>query len=152
MHGSTIKTVSLTLAAFILVTLAVQAGSAEAQSGAGRPSVPQALIGEFVDDYGIRYVVSERRWLQGEYARYEIVEWNVEDRFLIARNGAENRSGAGLWTRIDWVLLESGSEFEWAFCYVVYDAESQEAARASPPSDRDHPRTGCNGFPFSRMR
>lgn len=123
-----------------------------AQDRTGESTVPQALLGEFVDDYGVRYVVSEEHWRQGEYARYAIAEWNAEERFLIGRNDAENRTDAGLWTRIDWVLLEPGTDFEWAFCYAVYDAESAEAARTRSPSDREAPRTGCNGFPFSRMR
>ena len=126
-------------------------GAVGAQT-AGGAVVPPVLLGEFVDDYGIRYVVSEEQWSQGEYARYEIAEWNVEERFLIGRNGAENRTEAGLWTRIDWVLLQAGTDFEWAFCYAVYDAESAATARAIPPSDRETPRTGCNGFPFSRMQ
>ena len=124
----------------------------QAQPRTDRPSPPPAQLGEFIDDYGIRYVVTERLWLQGAEARYEITEWNGERRFLIARNGAENPTEAGLWTRVDWVALESGTDFEWAFCYAVFDAESQEAARAGAASDRDTPRTGCNGFPFSRMR
>jgi hypothetical protein len=110
------------------------------------------LLGDFIDDYGIRYVVTEELWRQGEDAQFEIAEWNGRGRFIIARNGAENPGEAGLWTRIDWVLLESGDDFEWAFCYAIYDALSQEAARAGAPSDRETPRTGCNGFPFSRMR
>lgn len=118
----------------------------------GGGAVPAALLGEFVDDYGIHYAVSKEQWSQGEYARYEIAEWNVEDRFLIVRNGTKNRTEAGLWTRIDWILLPGGADFQWAFCYAVYDAESAQAARLSPSSDRDTPRTGCNGFPFSRMQ
>jgi len=130
--------------------VAALAQAAPSQSDA--PAIPLALMGAFVDDYGIRYVVSEESWRQGEYASHEIVEWNVQERFLIARNDAENRTEASLWTRIDWVLLASGTDFEWAFCYAVYDAESAAAARAGASSDRDHPRSGCNGFPFSRMR
>jgi len=117
-----------------------------------RPSIPTALLGGFVDDYGIRYAVSEKEWIQGGASRYEIVEWNVSGRFVIAKNDANNRTDPGLWTRIDWLLLESGGEFGWAFCYAVFDAETEAKARSSADSSRETPRTGCNGFPFSRMR
>jgi hypothetical protein len=96
--------------------------------------------------------VTPDEWVQGDEARYHIAEWNTEGRFLLARNGADNPSDAGLWTRIDWVQLESGSEYEWAFCYAVYDAESSDEARAAPASLRDAPLDGCNGHPFRRMR
>lgn len=36
--------------------------------------------------------------------------------------------------------------------YAAYDAPSREAALQVPPSRRASPRTGCNGYPFSRMR
>ena len=110
--------------------------SVEAQTQAEQLSIPMALLGEFVDDYGIQYVVTEGQWLQGENTRYEIVEWNVEGRFLVARNGAGNQADAGLWTRIDWITLEPGTEFTWAFCYTTYDARSKVEAEATASSDR----------------
>lgn len=123
--------------------------SAEAQT---RLSIPSDLLGEFVDDYGIPYVVTPESWLQGTEARYEIEEWNVRGRFLIARNGGDNPTEPGLWTRIDWVVLASEAGYDWAFCYAVFDAASKAAARAGEASVRETPRTGCNGYPFSRMR
>lgn len=113
---------------------------------------PPMLLGEFVDDYDIRYVVTKGGWFQDPVARYDIEEWNVAGRYLIARNSRDNSSDAGLWTRIDWVELDPDSEFEWAFCYASYDAKSAAEATASPASARDTPIDGCGGFPFSRMR
>jgi len=130
--------------------------SVRAQTRASRSDVPPGLLGAFVDDYGIRYMVSEQLWGQGTTAHFEIVEWNVSDQFLLARNAEANPTEAGLWTRVDWVWLvtepEAPVEYAWAFCYAVYDAESESAARAADPSGRDTPMTGCNGFPFSRMK
>ncbi|MFV1988374.1 MAG: serine hydrolase domain-containing protein [Gemmatimonadota bacterium] len=144
---------ALAVVASILVAItSITASCAPYEPPGDRPDTPQLLLGQFVDDYGIRYVVTEDVWRQGEETRFEIAEWNEPGRFIIARNGADNPSEAGLWTRIDWVLLESGGEFEWAFCYATYDAVSQTAAREGAASDRETPRTGCNGFPFSRMR
>ncbi len=141
-----------TVATAVAIVMSVTVACARQQPPVNLPHSQPILLGEFVDDYGIRYVVTEELWVQGEDTRFHIAEWNDPGRFIIARNGVENPGEAGLWTRIDWVLLESGSEFEWAFCYAIYDAVSQEAARAASPSHRETPRSGCNGFPFSRMR
>ncbi len=121
-------------------------------SGVHQGAPPSALLGDFVDDYGIPYSITEEVWEQGRVTRYEIVEWNVEQRFAIARNAAENPGDAGLFTRIDWVELEADGEYPWAFCYAVYDAVTPQAARDAPETERATPRTGCGGYPFSRMK
>ena len=77
-------------------------------------TIPDFMRGDFVDDYGIQYSVSDS-------------------------------------ARIDWVELDSVG-FAWAFCYAVYDAPELSGALAAPSSDRATPRSGCGGFPFSRMR
>lgn len=110
------------------------------------------LMGDFEDDYGVRYSIDSPVWRHGQGAAYEVVEWNTEGRFVLARNGASNPSDAGLWTRIDWVVLDGDPEYAWAYCYAEYRAESVDAARNAESSDRSTPRSGCNGFPFTRMR
>ncbi len=131
-----------------LLMLAACATSGEVREG----GPPGTLLGDFVDDYGIRYSITPEVWGQGRVTRYEIVEWDVEERVAIARNAETNPGDAGLFTRIDWVMLNDGGEYPWAFCYAVYDAPTPEAARAAPGTDRDEPRTGCGGYPFSRMQ
>jgi hypothetical protein len=114
---------------------------------------PAAMLGDFLDDYDISYSITPDAWAQGETARYEIVEWDRDGQSVLARNALTNPTDGGLWTRIDWVMLEPAeSEYAWAYCYTVYDAPSPEAAREAPATGRDTPRSGCNGFPFSRMK
>jgi hypothetical protein len=120
--------------------------------GANVSGPPDFLTGEFVDDYGIRYSIAPEKWVHLPNAGYHIVEWQIDEQFLIARNAASNPSDGNLWTRIDWVELTNGGEYEWAFCYATYNAASAQAAREAPPSQRDTPRVGCGGYPFSRMR
>ena len=113
--------------------------------------------GAFVDNYGIRYTIGPYAWTQhGETphssATVHITDWNVERQVAIGQNDAINPTDAGLWTRIDWIRLDGADGYTWAYCYAVYDATSRVAAITAPPSGRDTPRTGCNGFPFSRMR
>jgi len=122
-----------------------------------QPTPPAAAVaalplGAFEDDYGIRYVITEQAWTQLPDARYEVARWHPEGRYLIARNAATNRSDPGQWTRIDWMPLPGVAPYEWAFCMSAYAAPSAEAAERAEVAQRDRPRTGCNGFPFSRMR
>jgi hypothetical protein len=119
---------------------------------AGEMPVPEFLTGEFVDDYGIRYSISREHWLQHPDARYELVEWRPGSQMALARSESANRGREKGWLRIDWLRLEDGGEYAWAYCYAAYDAPTREAAVAASPSQRETPRVGCNGFPFSRMR
>ncbi|OZC01570.1 hypothetical protein [Rubricoccus marinus] len=133
---------------------ALCAGCASAPEATPRTAsgAPAALLGAFVDDYGIAYEITDREWVQRPNAHYRIVRWAPEDRYLIAQNDAANPTDGGLWTRIDWVPLAGMAPYEWAFCLSVYDAPTPGAAAASGDADPSVPRTGCGGYPFSRMR
>ena len=109
-------------------------------------------LGEWEDDYGIRYVVSEVVWDQNPGGKYHISKCNPEARYLVARNDSSNATDQGLWTRIDWMPLQDMKPFEWAFCLTAYQESSETAAEAIQASDRSQPLVGCNGFPFSRMK
>ena len=81
-----------------------------------------------------------------------MVRWDAAGQYLIARNDSTNSHAPGKWTRIDWVELPGMAPYTWAFCLTAYDAPTQAAAEATPPAVRETPRTGCGGYPFSRMR
>jgi hypothetical protein len=80
------------------------------------------------------------------------VAWNSARQYLIAQNDSANASAPGLWTRIDWVTLADMAPYNWAFCLSAYEAPTRAAAEAVTIANRETPRTGCNGYPFSRMR
>jgi hypothetical protein len=113
---------------------------------------PPMLLGDFVDDYGIGHRIDAGEWLQRPDTRYQVVAWHPEAQYLIAQNGAGNRSDAGRWTRIDWIALPGMPPYEWAFCLSAYDAPTRADAEHADIARRDTPKTGCNGYPFSRMR
>jgi len=71
---------------------------------------------------------------------------------LIAQNGASNPSDPGFWSRIDWMPLENMPPFTWAFCMSAYKAKTFEEAEQTTIAKRDASKTGCNGFPFTRMK
>ena len=113
---------------------------------------PSMLLGDFVDDYGIGHRIDANEWLQRPDTRYRVVAWHPEAQYLIARNDAGNRSDAGKWTRIDWVTLPGMPPYAWAFCMSAWDAATQADAERADIARRGTPKTGCNGYPFSRMR
>lgn len=110
------------------------------------------VIGEFTDDYSGRFSVSDTLWYQRRRNRFRIVEWHENERFLIAQNATDDPTAPNLWTRIDWMALDGMPPFTWGFCLTAYRAVSREAARETTSANRATPRTGCNGFPFTRMQ
>lgn len=113
---------------------------------------PEFVIGNFQDDYGIQYQISKDTWVQQPNSIFHIDKWDPEEQYLIARNDSENPSDAGQYSRIDWIVLENMHPYTWGFCITSYNAESLEEAKNISPPDRKHPKKGCNGFPFSRMK
>lgn len=135
----------IALAAGILLA----ACSAGAQRTA--PGPPGFLLGAFEDDYGIRYEITDAVWTQLPASRYVVERWDPRG-FVIARNHPDNVEDGGLWTRIDWVRLPDMHPWEWGFCLTVWDASSPVLAEEATTADPSDPRTGCNGFPYSRMK
>jgi hypothetical protein len=113
---------------------------------------PSLVLGVFQDDYDGSHAVTPTMWAQGASARYHITRWVPMQQYLIARNDSANASDGGKWTRIDWMPLTGMPPYEWAFCFSAYNAPTAAAAESTMVANRDTPRTGCNGFPFSRMR
>jgi hypothetical protein len=123
---------------------------------AGGPPAPEPshafLLGSFTDDYAERYQISEAEWFQAPHGRLHILRWDDAGQFLIARNDSANANDPGLWTRIDWIELIGMAPYTWAYCSSAFNAPSPAVAETVSVANRATPRTGCNGFPFSRMR
>lgn len=134
------------LSIFALGCLAGCALHADTPHDLPRDMPPTMLLGDFVDDYGIGHRITDDEWLQRPDARYRVVAWHAGAEYLIARNDA------GKWTRIDWVTLPGMPSYAWAFCLSAWDAATQAEAERADIARRDTPKTGCNGYPFSRMR
>ena len=109
-------------------------------------------MGAFEDDYGIAYRIGPDAWHQGERTTYLVTAWHPKEKYLVARNAPTNPSAPDRWTRIDWVQLVDMPPFTWAYCLSAYDSPTREAAETTMVARRASPRTGCNGFPFSRMK
>lgn len=113
---------------------------------------PGWMKGDFEDDYAIRYTISDSVWQQLPGGRYVIIRHHVKEQYLVARNDWTKGSGAGLYTRIDYMKFDNMPPWEWGYCLTVYDAPNDKAAETAAGADRENPKKGCNGFPFSRMK
>lgn len=112
---------------------------------------PPFVLGQFTDDYGISYSITNKEWLMKPGQSFEIIEWNSEHQFAIAKNHSDNSSDGNRYSRIDFMLLDDEA-YQWGFCFSTFDAESAQEARSVLIADRENPKTGCNGYPFSRMK
>ena len=137
---------------FLFVLLAAAACARKIAPTTLASSPPPLILGEFEDDYRGRHTVSSTQWIQHPRSRYHIVRWVPDSQFLVARNDSANKSAPGKWTRIDWLPLSGMPPYEWAFCFSAYEAPTRAAAESTTIARRETPRTGCNGFPFTRMR
>lgn len=137
----------------LLLPLAVLACSNRTKTAISvAPTPPLFLLGNFEDDYGARFTISAADFFQRSRNHYRIVRWDVANQFFIAQNDSANASNPNKWTRIDWLKLEGMPPYEWAFCFTAYKAATRLEAEATAAAQREAPRTGCNGFPFSRMK
>lgn len=114
--------------------------------------IPELLLGHFTDDYGNHYSISRHEWVQHPGMRFKILEYHADGPFIIAQNHAANTQDAGLFTRIDITWFQNMLPWQWGFCLTEYKASSADAARAAPAALRATPKTGCGGYPFSRMK
>jgi hypothetical protein len=115
-------------------------------------TIPAMLKGEFVDDYDIRYTVTDSLFTQHPRSRYHILKWNLKDQYFIAKNDTSNPSEKGLYSRIDYMYFQNMEPWHWGFCLTIYNATSDSLAEVQAIADRKNPRKGCNGYPFSRMK
>ncbi len=116
------------------------------------PTIDSLMLGTFQDDYGIRYRITSTTWVQLPGTTYQVERVVPGERYLLARNDSTNRRAPGRWTRIDWVLLTDMAPWQWGFCLSAWEAPTAAAAESVRVARPETPRTGCNGYPYSRMR
>ncbi len=113
-----------------------------AQGGA----LPRDLLGDSSDDYGSRHTITDSSWIHHPSIRYRIIRWDPAGRYLIARTTDAH------YARIDGIRFEAMPPWSWGFCVATWTAPSADSAARVAVARRATPRTGCNGFPFTRMR
>ncbi|MBC7873157.1 MAG: hypothetical protein H7Y01_04125 [Ferruginibacter sp.] len=114
--------------------------------------IPATFLGNFKDDYGISYTIDRQTWVQRPNIRYQLLKYDKEGQYFIARNDKSNPGEPGLYTRIDVTDFSNMEPWLWGFCLTEYKAKSFEEAAAKQSADRNNPKKGCGGYPFSRMK
>ncbi len=117
-----------------------------------KPKAPDFALGSFMDDYGITYSINDTLWVQNPTTKYHIIKWNPEKQYLVAKNDAGNKTDGNKYTRIDYMTFSNMEPWRWGFCLTVYDAATDQIAEQTAYVDRQNPKKGCNGYPFSRMK
>jgi len=122
---------------------------------ASKIELPGWMKGKFIDDYGISYTITDSCFVVEPSDRYRIIKWDKDSQFILAqndKNDKNNKTNKGLYTRIDYMSFTGMEPYTWGFCLTVYDAKDTAAALETPSADRNIPKKGCNGYPFSRMK
>ena len=109
------------------------------------------FTGNFTDDYKIQYTITDSLWIQHPGIKYHIIYLNIEEGYLLAQNDENNPGDKKLFTRIDFMKFEKMEPYRWGFCLTTYNASTPEEALKNK-ADKKNPKTGCNGYPFSRMK
>jgi len=119
---------------------------------AASTSIPALMEGNFADDYDIAYTINDTLWTQLPNTKYHIIACDTAAKYILLRNDNGNTSEGGMFTRIDYMYFNNMGSFHWGFCLTVYDAATLEEAQTKARADRLNPKSGCNGYPFLRMK
>lgn len=137
----------------LLFIFCIQSCSPLARHGVMKAIITDtSLLGNFTDDYKIRYTITGYTFTQHPGVTYHLISYNKKEQYLIACNDRSNVSDGGLFTRVDIMRFTNMEPWRWGFCLTAYKAASREEAEKTAAADRANPKKGCNGYPFSRMR
>jgi len=109
------------------------------------------IAGEWFDDWDARHSITSSRWIQSSdfgTSTFEIIEFDKENRSVVARNADSNQFSPGLFSRFDWTEKD-GRVY---YCNTRFDAATaQEAAGEAPADGADPENGGCVSFAWSRL-
>mgnify|MGYP003574859236 CR=1 FL=1 len=138
---------------FSLLLLACMTGRPKSTSyQALTLKAPPGLTGSFIDDYGITYTVTDSLFIQAPGIRYHIIRWDTAQQFFIAYQVPKKTPDSLVYTRLDYMRFSNMQPWLWGYCFTTYTAKNEAEALNHPTADRQNPRKGCNGYPFSRMK
>ncbi len=146
------KRISIILFAGVFSSTVVHSKSIALTQSIVSDTIPALLKGNFVDDYDIKYRITNTVFTQLPNTNYHIISWDTTAQFLLARNDDHNPGEGGLYTRIDYMRFNNMPPFEWGYCLTAYNAKTLEEAKTKATADRSNPKKGCGGYPFSRMK
>jgi hypothetical protein len=146
------KLLSLIFSLLVFTNCKTSGNNNKTLVGAASNTVPANLRGDFKDDYDITYTINDSVWIQHPGVKYHIIQYDSKEQYFIAKNDNNNPGDPGLYTRIDIMYFSDMDPWIWGFCLTVYNAKTFEEAVSKQNADRDNPKKGCGGYPFSRMK
>ncbi len=135
-------------------------------AGAHTRGAPSSLpLGRFVDDYGSTHEITVDAWRQDGALQFSIRSMHASAQYFLAAEPPQRKAGeisprgdraretavAETWARVDWMLLDD-PQWRWAYCITAYQQATADRAESDTSARRATPRTGCHGYPFTRMR
>lgn len=115
------------------------------------PGLTLDIAGTWTDQYDTTHVIDADAWEQimsTGSSVFEIVEYDNDEDWAIAQNGAANGFSPNLFSRFEWTQV--GAQLY--FCQVLFDGKTEQAAREAGPADPADPATaGCSGFAWSQL-
>ena len=138
--------------AVIIMVVFSQCHTAKKTGAHSLKNIDTMFLGNFTDDYKIKYSISNTSFTQHPGVRYNLISYNEKEQYFIAQNDSANISDGGLFTRIDIMRFSHMEPWRWGFCLTSYKAATMEEAQKTAAADRANPKKGCGGYPFSRMK
>ena len=143
----------LIVAAFISsVVLFSSCSTAKKLASYSLNNIDTMYLGNFIDDHNIKYSITRNSITQHPGVKYNLISYNKKGQYIIAQNDTSNISDGGLFTRIDLTNFDNMEPWRWGFCLTAYKAPTMEDAIKTAAADRQNPKKGCGGYPFSRMK
>lgn len=111
------------------------------------------IIGRYMDDFDTSHVITETEWTsRSSYGTTvsHISQYDNEQDFVIAQNDSEKSWNPDKWSRFDYTV-KNGDIY---YCQTAYNAETEEAALATPAADKTDPTTkGCGDYnsPWTKL-
>ena len=112
------------------------------------------IIGRYMErsgDYEASHIITETEWTsRSSYGTsvYHISQYDNANDFIIAQNDSEKSWNPDKWSRFDYTVKNG----ELYYCQTAYNAETEEAALATPAADKTDPATkGCGSSPWTKL-
>lgn len=106
------------------------------------------IIGNYVDNYDTSHTITETTWSDSWDNSFAITQYDNDANWLIAQNASTNSYNPDLWSTFQWTNNEAGTLF---YCQSVFDAATEEDAKANASADGSDLDTGCAGFAWSTL-
>ncbi len=109
---------------------------------------PLPVAGSWTDSWGTSHEIEEDTWVDSWGNVFELLDADHDAGWVVAYNADLNPFWPGVYSRFDWTWDADGSLH---YCQSVYNAASEQRARAAAGADASDLVAGCSGFSWTRL-